>query len=674
MQGNNQRCKFLHKLEHVFHKKNIFLSLDKTIARSAGWQLAIVLVLFLVIFSVVCLSYRSENHPVGKAFVDMISSGKLSEIVYDKDSENNDIHRNDVSVGKPKDQQSPNPWKYAIIYLLGSVVFSGLLIATITNALRTRADRFIQGKVRYRNFRGHIVILGYNDMVPGMIERMFEKLDEPCRVIIGVKNDVQKIADQIFETITGSDKSKANRRFKKYILVLEADSNNVWDLKKRMLVHRAKEVYILGERDDAYSLNSYDIIRDLCTGYKHHPECYVQMQYQSTFALFQRYQNNNDKLEHFHAFNIQDTLAREIFTQHPEIDYRESGHINLGPDSDKHVHLVIVGMTEMGEALAREAAFRCHYPNYFTRKTRTRITFIDQETKQYMTYFTGRYNHLFSLCHYTFRDISANIMAKHQPDKDFLDIEFEFIQANIADKAIQNELSDWAMDESQILTIAICADMPHRSMAAGLYLPDEIFDTDKNIPVWIYQPTKGNMIKYLEGSINRFSNTVTFGTTGTDLNIKNDYFVKQAKCLNYFYQMHKVIDGDLTYQETDIDNEWRNTMITEKWSTIYNVSAIDTKLRSIGGLTHLSDNIELLANVEHNRWNVEKLLMGFRPTTPKEHSIIFDNGYSNKHFKTYYIEHNFAHDDIRPFSELDEASKDMQRDYIREIPKIINWR
>jgi hypothetical protein len=36
---------------------------------------------------------------------------------------------------------------------------------------------------------------------------------------------------------------------------------------------------------------------------------------------------------------------------------------------------------------------------------------------------------------------------------------------------------------------------------------------------------------------------------------------------------------------------------------------------SVGGEECIAGNLEDLAKVEHNRWNLVKLLMGFRPTT-----------------------------------------------------------
>lgn len=52
------------------------------------------------------------------------------------------------------------------------------------------------------------------------------------------------------------------------------------------------------------------------------------------------------------------------------------------------------------------------------------------------------------------------------------------------------------------------------------------------------------------------------------------------------------------------------------------MSAIPAKIRNVGGVEHIVANLKVLAEVEHNRWNVEKLLMGFRPTTDEEHKLV----------------------------------------------------
>ena len=81
----------------------------------------------------------------------------------------------------------------------------------------------------------------------------------------------------------------------------------------------------------------------------------------------------------------------------------------------------------------------------------------------------------------------------------------------------------------------------------------------------------------------------------------------------------------------EIDKEererlWANESNVKRMSCIYNAMTIPTKMRSLG----LDENdwdkfydipqqdIEIMAQVEHNRWSVEELLLGFRPCTDEE--------------------------------------------------------
>lgn len=670
------KCNLWQWIKYCHQNKSFWLWLDRILAHSALRQIGIALGMFLVLLGLVSAiySYHNKSYPVGKAMVDLISPVTLRSVVYE--TANKTIVDTCQYTGpycKSIPSDKTNPWSVSIIYLVGSIVFSGLLISILTNALRTRADRFKQGKVSYRNFKNHIVILGFNDMVPGMIEKLLNEQKWPKRIIVGVKRNIPEIVDRI------QDQIEVTLESRKSILVLEADSNNSWELKHRMRVYKAKEVYILGEHDDAYSLNSYEKIQSLCK--KTHPECYVQMQYQSTFALFQTYSKKNG-LEHFHAFNFHDVLAREMMMR-KEIDTRND-RVLTGPDSNKYVHLVIVGMTEMGEALAREAAFLCHYPSYVTNGLRTRITFVDPQAKENMTYFTGRYHHLFDLCKYSFRNAGETPSFKPL-NKDFLDIEFEFIKANIAEAAMREEISSWAKDDNQILTIAVCADLPHRSMAAGLYLPDEVFYN--KIPVWIYQPAKGDMAKFLQESPRFKDGVVTFGMSGKDLDVKNEKLINRAMKLKLLYdniyglQMKfdkkeiteetflSEVDGmEIIYDDEDLLMEkWANELVFNKWSNIYSVASIEAKRRSVND-KWTEDTIRVIDEVEHNRWNVEKLLMGFRSTTDKEHADIINGETTKSKLKKDF----YAHDNICPFDELDEVTKEYDHKFTLEINKIVS--
>lgn len=78
-----------------------------------------------------------------------------------------------------------------------------------------------------------------------------------------------------------------------------------------------------------------------------------------------------------------------------------------------------------------------------------------------------------------------------------------------------------------------------------------------------------------------------------------------------------------------------------------------------------SEQIELMAEVEHNRWNMEKLLLGYRKPTPEEEEKCKDNAVR----KEYKIK-RFVHTDIRPYYQLDEGTKEYDRCISECLPLI----
>ena len=66
----------------------------------------------------------------------------------------------------------------------------------------------------------------------------------------------------------------------------------------------------------------------------------------------------------------------------------------------------------------------------------------------------------------------------------------------------------------------------------------------------------------------------------------------------------------------------------------------------MGELT--DEQVEILSEVEHNRWNVDRLLIDFRPPYKEEDDIITEsNGKKKGEYKKRHI-----HYDIRPYDDL----------------------
>ena len=103
---------------------------------------------------------------------------------------------------------------------------------------------------------------------------------------------------------------------------------------------------------------------------------------------------------------------------------------------------------------------------------------------------------------------------------------------------------------------------------------------------------------------------------------------------------------------------WAEESNVKRMSCIYNAMTIPTKMRSLG----LDENewdkfydipqqdIEIMAQVEHNRWSVEELILGFRPCTDEEQEkIAADVRKQKAAYKARKIHYDLrAYNDLRP--------------------------
>ena len=316
--------------------------------------------------------------------------------------------------------------------------------------------------------------------------------------------------------------------------------------------------------------------------------------------------------------------------------------------SDKHVHLVIFGMGEVAETVAIQAAHIAHYPNYVRNHSlRTRITMISENAETLSEGFIRRYRHLFDNSFYRVVKPSDEKAVKvfHKPmydgkREDFVDVEWEFVDAESWNPDVHEKLKQWAQDEEQLLTVVMADSDKDKNVAMSLFLPDELYQ--RAIPIHKYNP---NAVEY-------------------DVTLP---LVKMAKNVNYIYD--RCYNDNIENWQGRVlssveikcsvrDCLWDKLSSVKRWSSIYNAMTIPSKMRSIG-LTEddwdkfydiSQQDIEILAQVEHNRWNVEELILGYRPCTDEEQERIAADVETQKDaFKARKIHYDLrAYNDLRP--------------------------
>ncbi|MDR0863420.1 MAG: hypothetical protein LBO74_00630, partial [Candidatus Symbiothrix sp.] len=229
--------------------------------------------------------------------------------------------------------------------------------------------------------------------------------------------------------------------------------------------------------------------------------------------------------------------------------------------------------------------------------------------------------------------------------------------------AIQQYLAKLSVQENSYLTIAVCFSYPPAAVAAGLYLPDEVYLSDTQI--LIQQETSYSIVDMLahqQGIYRKYKNVKPFGMPDNCYNLKyaDDLLPMQVNYVYDYYYSNKEIPNHIP--DAEISILWDRLITALKWSNRYNANTIEIKKRSfaIQADSVLDDKqIDRMAEVEHNRWNIEKLLMGYRATSKQEKKEIESDKSKKDTYKAMFI-----HNDICAYKDLkDDATGSNAKDY-----------
>ena len=583
-----------------------------------------------------------------------------------------------------------------ITYVIGLFIFNGAIIAIITNAIGQRVENHRNGHLHYLK-SGHYIIMGYDDMVPSVISYIFEKDKEAYVLVLS-----EESASGIYE--------KLNRVFdekqQKHIIVNYGHRVSK-EYYRDIHLETAEEVFVMGDRSqlahDAINVECIDSIRSYLSdpAVTERPARIVCVFKDiDTYAAFKTSDIFSGEMKQlgieFIPYNFYTGWAKQVFVKRCYRGGRYPAVYGKGikPDDKKHVHLVFVGTTNVAVAFAMEAAHLLHFPN-FTKdpSQKTLITFIDLNANKEKEEFVTRNRHLFE--------------ALADP-AGFLDVDFEFIEGNVFSPSIQDKIREWSKKEDEYLSIFLALANQRENFVMGMNMPDEVYEHE--VPIFIRQDKSDNLVTNLRKADNkpyqyawvndngelktkprkaRYANIYPFGMNDSAY-CADDRALTQAKLINYLYDTADYdtykFKGTLVLETmsksqlmAETDECWKKLTVAHKWSNLYNAYALETKAANLRAMRELdiddtshdqdaltNEEVEVIAKVEHNRWNVEKLLMGYRRCRPDEDSRLHPE-FTSDLAKNKQL---FIHHDILPFDQLGDI-QELDREFSRYIPWIL---
>lgn len=705
--------------------RSFLLKFDRTLAKGLFRQVIILLGLMAVIFLISTLLLHLSGHDwIQYCKQENISKWVLPFYLLIVPDAFDNFCRSDM-VG------ALSVFFACLIYILGVVVFTGMIISVMTNMIERRVENHIGGHIHYLK-SGHYVIMGYDDIIPSFINHIFNK-DKEAYVLLMTSANVVAVTEKL-------NKSFSIEQMKH--IIVNYGHRTAQEDYKSIHLETAEQIFVVGWRaHPAHDAINVECVDSIC---KYLKQTNVPQKPKSitcvfndldTYAAFKTTDIFGEVSElgmEFLPYNFYTEWAKQVFVKRK---YADMGDIEnkynypavfgkgIGPDDSNFVHLVFVGTTNFAVAFAMEAAQILHFPNFNKNSNlKTRITFIDLNADREMHEFITRNRHFFEVQTYSYLDLSDNMdfsevqtsfqrITPKGDDVDFLDIEFEFIKGDIFAPNVQNEIRKWAKDTTkQYLSIFLTLEQQRSNFVLGMNMPDEVYEN--KIPIFIRQDLSDNFVTnlreaddkeipyYTFDTINepekkhgRYANIYPFGMNET-VYTADEKSLKRAKLINYLYNTADYSTNKFTSPLVlasiptekiwrEADEQWSQLSAALKWSNLYNSYTIRTKMASLRAMRKLElddrsrdfdsltdDEVEELAKVEHNRWNVEKLLMGYRRPHPKEDYFkaqskgVKDASELKKNKKL------FIHHDIRPFEKLDDV-KELDYEFARYMPWIL---
>ena len=474
-------------------------------------------------------------------------------------------------------------------------------------------------------------------------------------------------------------------------------------------VDKASHIFIIGEDDenghDALNVQCWRVVRSLRANASEVAQCHLFLRSSAAVELFHLLpQEAHTSVETTIVSRYESIVSQLLVGDSPQTSSHTLDRGLITAHADRYVHLVVVGMTPIGYAFATTAAQLCHFPNFdetAEHPLRTRITFVDPAAEARMNQFKGLYPHLFALSHSRYIANGTSWMQGRPNEQygDFLDVEWEFVKGTADDEWVRTMLAQSASDARQVLSVAFCTDSADNNFAQAVHLPSQLYptpsqdepidrpsDTTPASPtIYVYQPHGSALLSMAADEVLRLHNLIPFGEAVGGYDPLQTRATAVAKRINYLYQK-ETTGKAFEAMPTDtalLDALWQQLSLAEKMSNIHTANSVYANLRSLGMgtaavLQPLDDpeRLEALTRIEHARWNIEKLMVGYEAMPADERSSLNAalsspdpierqeaRTHANRNANQLYLMK-----DIAPYTDLPDTAKTGIRTIARNLP------
>jgi Trk K+ transport system NAD-binding subunit len=363
--------------------------------------------------------------------------------------------------------------------------------------------------------------------------------------------------------------------------------------------------------------------------------CLVHMVDLRLCDLLNRHRMFRDTADAFTAriFSVYDNTARMLWQEHMlERDL-------TGPEDSRNVHLLVVGLGQMGESVLLQAVRMGHFAN----GRPLRVTVVDRQAGKRRTGLLQRYPNLEQAC------------------------DVQFVEADVEGPGFLTEAAEWTGGPDTITTVAVCFDDDSASFACALNMAEQL--EDESVPILVRLSSDGGLASLLQngtggdvaGRLHAFGAISRSCARDVLLDEKLDIF---ARAIHEDYIANRQREG--TYEAANPAHfAWDRLDEGFRDSNRQQADHIPVKLRTIGcysaaGETgkepvdeFTDEEVELLSKMEHARWNAERLLAGW----------VYGPERDNR---------RKVHPWIVSWAELPEEIREYDREAVRNIPHLLS--